>query len=397
MKNNYIFIGENLKTLNSKQFNGIIKQVDTIYIDPPYNTKHVFSYEDDKEHLKWLNDLEERISASYNKLKDTGILFISIDDNEYAYLKVVCDKIYGRNNFIGSFITHQSQRSNSKQINIAHEYILCYAKNKKKAPIFKVKRIEIPEDKNMIDDITLRVKQTFNSYGKIDAQRVLNNLIKNYMDKRDIDWIKNYNSIDDEGNVYFGKDLSTPSNPNAIDIPEIGLHLDPLPTRGWSSPEKFKDLYRTNRLVYKAGRPYEKHLLIDSEDNACSLLNFYSRQGTNDLNKLGLRDLFDTPKPVELIKYLIRISTPKDGIIMDFYGGSGTTAQAVYELNKEKDLNFSYCLIQMKENIDIKSKPYKKCFEIGIEPEISRIMLYRINTYLNLNSKEIDYKIINID
>ncbi|HHX49469.1 MAG TPA: site-specific DNA-methyltransferase [Clostridiales bacterium] len=149
-------------------------------------------------------------------------------------------------------------------------------------------------------------------------------------------------------------------------------------------------------LAFKNGRPYEKHYLKDANDNVSSVLNFYSRQGTNDLNKLGLRDLFDTPKPVKLIKFLINIVTDGNALVLDFFAGSGTTAQAVYELNKENKQNNKYVLIQQYENIPLTSKTHQKCKELNIEPNIPSIMIKRINTYLEKNKQPLDYTVVEI-
>lgn len=394
---NEIYIGENLKVMQSIDFNEKINSIDTIYIDPPYNTNSTFSYKDSQNHSEWLQFMKDRLTISKNLLKDTGVIFISVDDNEYAYLKVLCDDIYGINNFLGSFITRQAQRSNSKYINITHEYILCYAKYKNKVKPFKIKRIEIPEEREIIENLSKSVKENLVENGINIAQKELNKLIKKYCEDKHITWLKNYCSIDEEGNIYFGKDLSMPSPPNSLEIPEIGLKLDPLPTRGWASADKFKELYSEGRLVYKNGRPYEKQYLYEAEDNASSVLNFYSRQGTNDLNKLGLKDLFDTPKPVGLIKYLIKISTPKNGTILDYFAGSGTTAQAIYELNEENNYNYNYILVQDKVKVDDTTKVFKACDIYGIEPYISAILIHRINTYLSISKKDIDYELKVLD
>ena len=379
---NYLFIGENLKIMQDEKFQKIVSNVDTIYIDPPYNTGKHFSYNDKREVDQWLDFMKKRLIASYKILKDTGIIFISIDDNQYAYLKVLCDEIFGIKNFLGTFITMQSQRSNAKHINIIHEYIVCYAKNKKKAKTFSVKRTEIPEDKEMIEDI---YKELGNSQ-KENRKKTLKKMIKYYCNERKISWLKNYSNIDENGRIFFAKDLSTPSEPRKVNIPEINLSLDPLKTRGWSSDKKFIELYKDKKLVYKNGRPYEKQLLEEAEDNAPSVLNFFSRQGGHDLEKLGLKDIFDTPKPVKLIKYLIKISTPKNGIVLDFFAGSGTTGQAVMELNKEENAKRRFILIQQYETVNPKTKAHKICRKINIKPVISEIALYRLMSYIRLNS-----------
>lgn len=394
---NEIYIGDNLKVMNSQLFEKYIEKIKMIYIDPPYNTKENKSYKDKTTSKEWKTFMYDRINASYKYLKKDGIIFISIDDNEYANLKLICDNIFGKENFVGTFITQQAQRSNAKHINTVHEYILCFAKNKEKLNKFVVNRMEIPEDKKMINKLNREVKTIINSEGIEVANKKIKSIIKEYCKNYNISWLKNYSNIDENGNIYFSVDLSTPGKPRKVDIPEIGLKLDPLPTRGWSSDKKFIQLHNEKRLCFKEGRPYSKHYLYESEDNVPSVLKFFSRQGTNDLKKLGLTDLFDTPKPVELLKFLIRISTKKDDLILDYFAGSGSLAQAVYEINKEEDKNIKYILIQSKEKVNPKSNVYKTCKKFGISPSVDEILKLRIETFLKKNKIEKDFKIININ
>ena len=111
-----------------------------------------------------------------------------------------------------------------------------------------------------------------------------------------------------------------------------------------------------------------------------------------DLKKLGLENIFDTPKPVELIKFLIRISTNSNDIVLDFFAGSGTLAQAVYEVNAEDNKNISYVLIQLDEPVNTKSPVYQKCRSLNIRPSVDSILKYRVESFLNKSQKEIDFK-----
>ena len=165
-------------------------------------------------------------------------------------------------------------------------------------------------------------------------------------------------------------------------------------TRGWSTKEKFLKLYYNNRLCFKNGRPYEIQYLNEAVDNISSILDFYSRQGTNDLKKLNMEGCFDTPKPVELIKFLIRAMLHRNAVIMDFYAGSGTTGQAVYEVNKEDNISHKFILIQSKEKISTTSNVYYKLQELGIlEPKISDVLLIRLDKYLAQNSMNKDFSV----
>lgn len=388
---NKIFVGDNLKVLNDEMLSPYINNVGMIYIDPPYNNGSRFSYKNSGFPETWVNYIKPRIASSYKYMKEDSAIFVSIDDSEYAPLKIMMNEIFGEENFVGTFITRQAQRSNAKHINIVHEYVLCYAKNKKKLAKFQIKRMDIPEDREMIKKIYREVKRVFKNQGKQEAQLVLNALIEKNCKAYGISWLRNYCNIDDSCRIYFAKDLSTPGDPRSVDIPEINLHLDPLKTRGWPQDKKILDLYKDERLVFRNNRPYVKHYLEESEDNAPSILNFYSRQGSEALKKLGINKIFDTPKPVELIKFLMRLYCKEDTYIMDYFAGSGTTAQAVYEVNREDKKNHNYILIQLNEKVDKNTDSYEECIKIGIKPEIQYILKYRIDTYLKKNKKECDY------
>ena len=125
---NEIYIGDNLKVMNDISFKKYYEKIKMIYIDPPYNTQGQKSYNDKSSSQNWATFMEERLKASKKLLKTDGVIFISIDDNEYANLKNVCENVFGKENFVGTFITQQAQRSNAKHINTVHEYILCFAK-----------------------------------------------------------------------------------------------------------------------------------------------------------------------------------------------------------------------------------------------------------------------------
>ena len=387
--NNYIFIGDNYQTMLSKRFSEFKKRIDFIYIDPPYNTKNTFSYNDAND--EWTNDIKIRLKVAKEMMTDEGVIFISIDDSELSNLLYICYNIFGKENYVGIFITKQAQRSNAKHINTIHEYVVTFCKNKKKLHKFYINRLENPSEASQINSIISKIKREFTN-GKTVAEKMLKSLIDKYVKETGQTWIRNYSNVDDKGNIYFAKDLSTPGKPSRLDIDEIDLHLEPLKTRGWSSKEKILSLYKANRLAFKNGRPYVIEYLYEAVDNVSSILDFYSRQGTNDLKKLGLDGLFDTPKPVELIKFLIRASQHKNSTILDFYAGSGTTAQAVYEINKEDGVNHNYILIQLDEIMNPKTEPYELMTSLGYKnPKVSDAMLLRLNTFLKKIKHDIDY------
>ncbi|RMA77580.1 adenine-specific DNA-methyltransferase [Metamycoplasma subdolum] len=394
MENNKIFIGDNLKTMNSKSFEPFLNKVKFIYIDPPYNTLNTtFAYKD--KNYNWAEDIQKRLEVSYKFLTVNGVIFISIDDNELATLLQICYKVFGKENYVGLFITKQAQRSNAKHINTIHEYVLAFAKNKKMLPKFYIKRMENPSEALLIKAIINKVKRSF-KISKEKASLELKKCINDYNKQTGLTWINNYSNIDEKGNIFFAKDLSTPGKPNKLVINEINLTLEPLKTRAWSSKEKILKLHKAKRLCFKDGRPYAIEYLNEATDNVNSILNFYSRQGTKSLKNMGLYGLFDTPKPVELIKFLIRSSQHEDSLILDFYAGSGTTAQAVYEINKEDKMNHKFILIQLDEPINEKSEAYNVMTTLGYEkPKVSDAMIHRIKTFLKINNLNDNFEIEN--
>lgn len=381
-KENTLAIGDNLVALKNLVASG--RLFDFIYIDPPYNTGNKFSYFDNRESRQYLDFIFDRLRLAQKVLQQDGLIFISIDDNAYTQIRMACDQAFGADNFVGTFITRQATRSNTKLINTIHEYIVVYAKDIKKVSRLKIKRTLNPESREIITNLNRLVKRTFLNSGKEAAESELRHYIKEHSGSTQT-WLRNYNCVDKNGDILFPKDLSVPGEPAPIDIDEINLHLDALPTRRWSSKRKFVDLYKKQKLYFKNGRPYEAHYLNDSYDNVSSILNFYSRQGTNDLTKLGLRGLFDTPKPVEMIKYLIRISLndKPSARILDFFAGSGTTGQAVMEVNKEDNATRSFLLVQLDEPIQKPSKSFDYCTQNNLRQTIDQLTKVRLETYIN--------------
>lgn len=337
---NKVIIGDNKDAMTNG--NHLDSSYKVIYLDPPYNTLTTKSYNDAEDSDLWMEQIKDRLILCKKYLHNAGVIFISIDDSEIATIRFLCDKVFGKKNFLGTFITRQATRSNSKHINTIHEYVVCYAKDKTKVQPWKVKRLDTEDGewmRNLMNNVRSLYDKDINS---------ANDYLKKYIKESGLTWLRNYNLIDENGDIFFASDLSTPSNPRTVDIPEINLHLEPLDKRGWTSDKRLVELHNKGLLHYRNGRPYEKKYLYDAEDNCPSILNFYSRQGTKDLKDLGLDGLFDTPKPVELLKHLFQFVLEDGDNVLDIYGGSGSTAHACNELNR----NVSWTLIQRNENVD---------------------------------------------
>lgn len=391
---NEVYIGDNLAVMKSDAFKKYRGKIGLIYIDPPYNTLTSKSFNDKHDSVAWRDFMRERLLKAKGLMSDDAVILISIDDNEYADLKLCCDSVFGEQNFVGTMVTKQAQRSNSKLINTVHEYILCYAKDKRKLKGFSIRRTDIPEQKRMINQLQREIKTTFKDSGKSAATKLLKKRIKELCAEHKVTWLKNYSNIDDHGRIFFAVDLSTPGEPRTVDIPEIKLHLGPLPTRGWATDTRFIELHQAKRLTFKSGRPYSIRYLSESEDNVPSVLNFYSRQGTHDLKKLGLQGVFDVPKPVEMLKFFIRMTDTRDKIVLDFFAGSGSAGQAVYETNSEDDRQNYYILIQLDEKVNKKSKAYQRCKELGIQPSIDKILERRLEKFLESKGETKDFIVI---
>lgn len=361
-----------------------LKKIDSdsiklIYIDPPYNTGSKFMYNDSRAKQEWADFMESKLIEAQRVLSMDGVIFISIDDSEHVSLRILCDKIFGDKNHLGTLVTRQATRSNSKHINTIHEYVLCYAKNKSSVRKFETKRTNIPVYNQAIKKIVRSVKRIHKADGQRAAEVYLRKLLKHYDHIDGFAWLKNYDMVDSDGKVFFAKDLSAPGTPNHLSIPEINLNLEPLRTRRWSGKDKMIDLHHKGLLAYKNGRPYRKSLLVDSKDSLMSMLNFYSRQGTHDLDELGLKGAFDTPKPVDMIKLFILCTCSGDDTVLDYFAGSATTGQAVWEVNKDMGYNLNFILIQIPEPLPDSSAVAKLLKQEGLAATVASVGILRLN------------------
>lgn len=332
---NHILIeGDNLETLTALSYTHAGK-IDVIYIDPPYNTGNKdFIYNDsfvDKEdgyrHSKWLTFMNKRLKIAKNLLSDKGVIFISIDDNEQAPLKMLCDEVFGNINLCGQLIWRKKSGGGQTDIYFVteHEYILVY----QKSAAFK-----------WIDPVEIQSSDEF----KNEDERGKYNLVK--LEKwgssaHKEDRPSMYFPIKDEqGNDYF------PIAP------------DGKPGRWRIGLQRMENVLNNNLIEWRKGKPYEKvyfdinaqkvkvkksrSILYDVAENA---------DGSYLLTSLfGKKDIFTNPKPVELITNVISHHGNKRGIILDFFAGSGTTLHATMQLNAEDGGHRQCILVTNNEN-----------------------------------------------
>ncbi len=325
-------------------------QVDMIYIDPPYNTGNkdfvyndsIVNVDDGFRHSKWLTFMENRLLLAKNLLKESGTIFISIDDNEFSNLKLLCDKIFGSNNFVGNLIwkSKSGGANDSSFIATDHEYILVYCKNFKYAKFYKDKNASVTTSYNQEDE-----------KGRYSLDR---------LDKQSLGYHASldYPIIGPDGKTY------------------TIYHKNPAKKQArwrWGI-ETVKERY--DELVFKWPYVYTKNYEKKNGQTPRTILfedRFgRTRTGSTDLKEvIGTQSIFTYPKPVSLLKYLINIGCSNDGLVLDFFAGSGTTGQAVLELNKEDGGNRRFILCTNNENnicTDV-TYPRLKTVITGIRPD----------------------------
>ena len=360
-KNVYVE-GDNLEVLKLLQ-KAYSEKIKMIYIDPPYNTGHDFVYKDkfndsynnylketgqlDDEgnvtttnresngrfHTDWLNMMYPRLKLARNLLTDDGVIFISIDDNEDANLKKICDEIFGENNFLAQVIWERAYApiNLKKNFSESHDYILVYAKDATLVETRGIPRNDEADDR----------------YSNPDN------------DPRGV-WQSDNLSVGPaiEANIY---PIKTPS----------GRLVEPPAGRSWSlSRQAFRERLQDNRIWFGSdgnGVPRMKRFLSELRKPGITPMTIWkykevghSQEATQQLQKLmGGKKYFDYPKPVKLIQRAIQLYSESDSIILDFFSGSATTAQSVMEQNAEDGGHRKFIMVQLPEKTDKKSVAYK--------------------------------------
>lgn len=378
-----VFIeGENMEVLKVLQ-RSYFRKVKMIYIDPPYNTgSDSFIYPDkfseskeeylrrvgDKNeegymtrdgmfrknakengqyHSNWLNMMMPRLYLAKSLLREDGVIFISIDDNEVHNLRLLMNEIFGEENFVAQLIWERAYapKNDAKYISNSHDYILMYSKQIEN---FKIGRLARTEEAN-------------SRYSNPD---------------------------NDPRGVWKPSDLSvktyTPDNDYPITTPS-GRIVEPPAGRCWRlSRNEFRERLQDNRIWFGAegdSVPCIKRFLTELkfEGMAPTSILFYkevghSQEGAKEVTKLLDAGAFDSPKPVRLLKRLLTLANlDKDSIIFDFFAGSGTTAHAVMQLNEEDKSNRKFICVQLPELCEEKSEAYKAGYKTIAEISKERI------------------------
>jgi adenine-specific DNA-methyltransferase len=371
-KNVYI-AGDNLEVLKLMQ-KAYQRSIKMIYIDPPYNTGNDFVYKDDfrdpiaayraetnqavranpetagRYHSNWLSMMYPRLKLAKTLLRDDGVIFISIDDNEIHNLRKICDEVFGEDNFVAQ-ITREAIKggSQSKHIRITHDYVLVYARSIEK---LKFSGVEV-------EGITLNLTDEKGAYAK---GRELNK------------WGAG-SRREDSPSMYFPV-----KGPNGEDV--YPIRNDGTDGRWRLGKEKMHKIVADGDVIFEKREDgtyivYEK--LRDDSNRQKQFISIFkddyiNAKGTEDIKKLFNieRSYFDYAKPVSLVKDLaIMASINDDDIVLDFFSGSGTTAQAVMQLNAEDGGQRKFIMVQLPEVLDETSEGFKAGFkniaDIGME------------------------------
>ena len=368
---NFIIEGDNLHSLYllEKTHKGLI---DLIYIDPPYNTgKKDFIYDDQIvgkddtfRHSKWLSFMYKRLIVAQKLLKKDGVIFISIEDNEVAQLRLLCDEVFGEDNFIAilSIENNPKGRKNSKFISISNEFCIVYAKDKNKSEFIEnipksITDVAVDENGNYVHNSGKRVLVGENSF---------NELVTDF-------------SSDKHYTVYYNKELGEIKIIQEQSVDETNQELlNDGYERYYSynngqfvlntySKKRIQELFDDGALEFKNGKIYEKNFstsirlksmvvnkeykaVIDNEEKDFKIDVKTTSAGTEIKNIFGTDETpFSNPKNTGLIKLLITLFENKDITVLDFFAGSGTTAQAVLEQNQLDGGNRKFILCTNNE------------------------------------------------
>lgn len=380
--------GDNLEVLKllQKSYYGKVKM---IYIDPPYNTGKDFVYKDDfhdslenykritgqvdsngnristnteasgRYHTDWLNMMYPRLRLARNLLKDDGVIFISIDDNEVHNLRKICDEVFGEDNFIAMLPTVMNLKGNQDEFAFAgtHEYTIVYSKKRNEA-LFNEFAIEDEELYEWEEDEYGYFKKGANLKATgVNAPR----------EKRPNLWFPIYVSKDKWSLEYFeGSEAIYP----LTDGKEMSWR--------WSKNKFINEHYNVivsydngNVSIYKKQRPSVGDIPSKKPKTLFYKAEYSSGNGTNEIKELLGERIFSNPKPINLIQDFCEIGCTIDGIILDLFAGSATTAHAVMQLNAQDGGKRKFIMVQLPEPTDENSEAYKAGYknicEIGKE------------------------------
>jgi len=345
--------------------------VDFCYIDPPYNTggnpsflyKDSFHQKGDPDrHQSWLAFMKPRLQGLIPLLKGTGVVAISIDDSEVHRLRMVCDELFGENNFVAQVIVDGgAMKNNAKLVSTTHEYLLIYAKNHTKLLRSEAKWRTERDGIKVLRKKELALRKKHKKDYAAMATELKDWMKTSKLSKR----LRVFYNVDESG-LYTYADLSTPNSKKFYDYPHpiTGKPVQ-VPSRGWGPTyEKLQEMEKAGEVLFfenETYQPMKKLYLKNGRDQAVrSILSYPSRTSTHLLESmLGRRSSFNNPKNLDYISYLVDVMSPEEnGVVLDYFAGSGTTGHAVADLNaKGASRKFILCTNNENNIYDEVTKP----------------------------------------
>lgn len=399
---NLLIKGDNLEVLKH-MVNAYSEKVKMIYIDPPYNTgKDGFAYNDDRKftpeqlselagvapdeaarileftakgsssHSAWLTFIYPRLYIARELLREDGTIFISIDHNEFSQLKLVCDEIYGEKNHVGDIVWKNATDNNPSNIAVEHEYIIVFAKNKEK--LESEWKSDISDIKNLLIDTG---KEFTSKYSGDELKEKYNQWYREH--KSELWPLDRYKYIDKEG-VYTGS--QSVHNPGKEGYRYDIIH--PMtkkpckqPLMGYRFPQAtMQKMIDDDRIIFGDNESKIIELKIYAKDykqKLSSVINLDGRTAANELKELfpEMTQPFTNAKTIKLIEDLISFACNREGVILDFFAGSGTTAHTVFNLNNKNKTSYRFITIQLdeptKDKSDALKHGYKTIFDLTKE------------------------------
>lgn len=349
---NLLIKGNNLLALHSlkKKFANKVK---LIYIDPPYNTGNdSFNYNDNFNHSTWLTFMKNRLEIAREFLSDDGVIFIQCDDNEQAYLKVLCDEIFGRDNFVGCVVrqTRSGGGFGTSDIGITHDYVLVYAKNRQNFTLNRIdkdvkeltKYFNFKDEKGSFHKRELKQSETqagsredrpFMFYPILVKKDKVKSIIKD-------EFIRIYNKETKNFDDDFLNTLKQKYNDFEFILP---IKNDKNFGRWTCGFDSFLMMLENNEIMAENSKIYKKEYLQNERNSKVvpflfNETNLFNGIGTQEIKALFENDnttLFATPKPEALLQRIIEISTNENDLVMDFFAGSGTTLAVAMKMKRQ--------------------------------------------------------------
>lgn len=351
---NLLVKGNNLIALHSlsKRYEGRIK---LIYIDPPYNTgKDSFGYNDKFNHSSWLTFIKNRLDISEKLLDEDGVIFVSCDDNEYSYLKVLMDEVFLRKNYLGTIVWQTATDNNPSQIKTEHEYIIGFAKNKEKQKHW----ISTSMEQQRLQTEYERLKDLYSD----DIETIQKELRKFIKQNKDLlDRVTHYDNVDEKGVFHDADVANTKKGGYKYEIIHpITNKVCKIPDYGFRYPKETMDeMIRNNDIVFGEDENTlikPKKRLSNVKDTLRSVIYEDGRKSTKELEDMFYRGVFKNPKSPTVLKRLFSFVLNDGDICLDFFSGSATTAQSVIDLNSEDNGNRKFILIEQMDYIDTLTK-----------------------------------------